>query len=94
MIFACSPQSSLVRDVSATPVAFSNALTRNYYVLVASVACWVHARGHRRRACQPGDGSCYLPADTPLVLDAALGSDLSIVADAAEGRASLSTSLF
>lgn len=57
------------------------------YSYVSNVATWI-AQGASPTA-SAGAGSMYVPANVVVILDGAYGAELSVIADASSGKASL-----
>ncbi len=80
---------ALVVSYTGTAAAFSATMAaRQYFQFTASTACWIK-QGTTPTAVAGAAGNIFVPLGAVLILDGGLGPDVSVVQDAAAGKATL-----
>jgi hypothetical protein len=80
--------SSDQKAIIVTPVQFDTAMAvTEMFLFTCSTACYI-AQGANPTA-SAGDGSMFVPANEPVLIDGAQGAKLSVIRQTADGVATL-----
>lgn len=92
-IFSPDTSTALEVAVGAAHVEFNAAMAANtYWMFVSTTNCWIKQGSHAAlttSGASAGAGSMFVPALAQIIIKGDLGADLSVIQDAAGGKASL-----
>lgn len=93
MILSPDITTSVEKAVSGTHIEFGTTMKAgSIWMFVCSTACWIKQGASAALASSPATaatGSMFVPATVTIYIDGACGADLSVIQDAAAGKASL-----
>jgi hypothetical protein len=70
----------------------SQGINSSFWQFVSNTGCWIRQDSAANLVGTPasaGNGSMYVPPNTPVILDGINGDDLGVIQDTAPGKASL-----
>jgi hypothetical protein len=92
-MYSADSSSALFLSVSTTHAEFGAAMVaKEKWILTTTVSCYVKQGAHAALGSSPataGAGSFLVPANTPYLIFGTLGADLSLLATAGTGTATL-----
>lgn len=91
MVISPVTSTTITIAVSGTAASFSTVMASDSgrrYEFISTTNCWI-AQGATPTAAANANGSKYVPAGLPVIIDANVGATLSVVQDSAAGHACL-----